>query len=224
MSSPSTLPTAAAASPDAAGAQALAPSRARLLGAACASTAAGLGLMMAGKGTPLLLQLGTAVFLSLVVFEDVRRMRIPNALTFPALLLALAGAAASGGTPALAGALLGALAALVLLLGPYALGWLGAGDVKAMLVLGALFGARALLPLFLWMVGAGGVLALAYLVLRGELVELLTRWLLSLQTTLATRRLHFFPAPRGSAAASGLPFGVAMACGAIAFSIWGTLL
>jgi len=222
MTSPTLCPTAAAASPDAAGAETLAPSRPQWLGAACASTAAGVGLLMAGKGAPPILQLGTAAFLSLVVFEDVRRMRIPNALNFPALLLALAAAAIGGGMSALAGASLGALAALALLLGPYALGWLGAGDVKAMLVLGALFGARPLLPLFLWMLGAGGVLALAYLILRGELLGLLARWLLSAQTSLSTRRLHYFPAPRGSAAAEGIPFGVAMACGAMAFFIWGT--
>jgi prepilin peptidase CpaA len=156
-----------------------------------------------------------------VVFEDVRRMRIPNALTFPALPLALGAAAICGGGPGLLSATLGALAALVILLAPYALGWLGAGDVKAMLVVGALFGAHALPPLLFWMVLVGGALALAYLVLRGELGDLLARWWLSLQTTLITRRLHYFGPRPGSAAASGLPFGIAMACGAIAFSLFG---
>jgi prepilin peptidase CpaA len=216
----SSLPSLAARSTDAAGTPILETSRARLLGAACASTAAGLGLLTAGKGTPLLLHVGTAAFLSLIVFEDVRRMRIPNALTFPALLVALVAAAATGGVPALVAAILGALAGLFLLLGPYALGWLGAGDVKAMLVVGALFGARAVPSLFLCMVLAGGSLALAYVILRGELPSLLMRWLLSAFTTLLTRRLYYAPAPRGSAAAAGLPFGIAMACGVIAYSIW----
>ena len=218
----STHPTAAAPSHGAAGAMSLAPSRARLLGAACASTAAGLGLLIAGKGTPLLPHLGSAAFLSLVVFEDVRRMRIPNAMTFPALALALVAAATTAGVPGLVAALLGAGFALLLLLGPYALGWLGAGDVKAMMVLGALFGAGPLFPLFVWMLGVGGVLALGFLTLRGELLNLLTRWLHSACMTLVTRRLHYFSAPHGSAAAAGLPFGVAMAGGAIAFSLWGT--
>jgi prepilin peptidase CpaA len=148
-------------------------------------------------------------------------MRIPNALTFPALPLALGAAAFCGGSSGLLSAGLGALAALALLLAPYALGWLGAGDVKAMLVVGALFGARDLPPLLFSIVLVGGGLALGYLVVRGELGDLLARWWLSLQTTLATRRLYYFHPQRGSAAASGLPFGIAMACGAIAFSLFG---
>jgi prepilin peptidase CpaA len=222
MSSPS-IPTGAVASCDATRAPALPPSRARSLRAACAATAAGLGLLLAGKGAPLLLHLGTAAFLSLVVFEDVRRMRIPNALCFPALALALAGAALAGGAHGFATALVGALAALLLLLVPYAIGWLGAGDVKAMLVLGALFGARPLGPLFLHMVVAGGVLALAWLILRGELASLIARWLRSFITSFARREPTWLPAPGGSAAAGALPFGVAMACGAIVFLIRGNL-
>lgn len=201
--------------------QACALSRARLVGAACASAAAGAGLLLAGEGMPPVLRVGTAAFLSLVVFEDVRRMRIPNALTFPALPLALGAAALDGGGPGLLAATLGALAALLLLLAPYALGWLGAGDVKAMLVIGALFGARDLPAVLFYSVLAGGALALAFLILRGELFDLLARWWLSAQTTLATRRIHYFHPQRGSAAASGLPFGVALASGAIAFALWG---
>jgi prepilin peptidase CpaA len=162
-----------------------------------------------------------AAFLSLVVFEDVRSMRIPNALTFPALGLALAAAGASGGLQALGQALAGAIAALGVLLIPYALGWLGAGDVKAMAVLGALLGLGSLLPLLYYVLLAGGILALAFVAIRGELIALFVRWGLSLQTTLATRRLTYFPAPRGSAAAGALPFGVAMACGAIALGWFG---
>jgi prepilin peptidase CpaA len=192
-----------------------------VLVAGAAAIVAGVGLLLAGEGMPPLHRMGTAAFLSLVVFEDVRRMRIPNALTFPALLLALAAAAVSGGAVALAGAALAASAALVLGIGPYALGWLGAGDVKALVVLGALVGMTALLPLLFSVIIAGGVMALAHLALRGELAGLLTRWWLSLQTTLVTRRLCYFSPAPGSAAAAGLPFGVAMACGAIAFSLWG---
>jgi prepilin peptidase CpaA len=170
---------------------------------------------------PPLLRAGTAAFLSLVVLEDVRAMRIPNRLTFCALPLALAAAALSGGVPGLVAALLGSCAALLFGLGPYALGWLGAGDVKALAVLGALLGAHALPVFFLYTFLAGGALALAYLALRGGLPDLLSRWWLSACASLATRRLHYFSPARGSAAAAGLPFGIAMACGAIALSLWG---
>lgn len=205
----------------AAGASGLPRALSRVLAAVCTSAAAGAGIWMAGEGTPPLQRVGLAAFLSLVVFEDVRRMRIPNALTFPALAGALALAAIEGGFEAVGPALLGAAAGLALLLIPYALGWLGAGDVKAMSVLGALLGLGSLLPLLYYAILAGGVLALAFVTIRGELGALLVRWGLSLQTTLITRRWTWFAPAPGSACAAGLPFGVAMACGAIALSLLG---
>jgi prepilin peptidase CpaA len=200
--------------------KAIVVSRARVLAAASAAIAAAVGIMVTGQGTPLLARVGAAAFLSIVVFEDVRRMRIPNALTFPALGLSLLAATVSGGAAGFGAALLGALAGLAVLLIPYALGWLGAGDAKAMAVVGALFGAPAVLPLAWWMIVLGGVLAIVVVAARGGLVDLVVRWSLSLAATLAERRLRYF-GPATPVAAEGLPFGVAMAYGVVAFSIWG---
>jgi len=165
---------------------------------------------------------GTAAFLTTAVWWDVRAFRIPNALTGPALAVVLLWAGMTGGWGA-AGAALGAgLVALALLFGPFAWGWLGAGDVKALVVLAALWGLDAFLPALWWMLALGGVGALVVLAAHGELGALLRRWGRSLWLSLASRRLFYVSAAAGSSARAGLPFAVAMGLGSAAYGLWGT--
>lgn len=152
-----------------------------------------------------------AAFLFLAVERDVHRQRIPNWLTFPALAAALAYAGASGGAAGALGAAAGAGAALALLLLPYALGALGAGDVKAAMALGAGFGAAAVAEQLLLAIVFGAFFALLRVAAHGELGELARRWLAGLGATLATRRFVYLPPPPGAAAARGIPFAVALA-------------
>lgn len=179
-------------------------------------------LLWSGQEAPLPALGGAAAFLLLAVEQDVRRMRIPNALTLPALAGALGYAAWSSGASGLLTALLGAGVAFAVLFVPFLLRWLGAGDVKAVMVLGALWGAPLLLPVLWWMVVAGGVLALGALGVRGGLLDLLARWRDSARVTFATRRWTYFRPRAGSMAAGGVPFAVAIALGATAFQLWGT--
>ena len=69
-----------------------------------------------------------AAFLFAVVEEDVRRMRIPNWLTLPALVGALAYGTWMAGWHGLLYGLGGAAAGFALLFLPFAARWLGAGD------------------------------------------------------------------------------------------------
>jgi prepilin peptidase CpaA len=175
-----------------------------------------------GKEAPLPALGWAAAFLLLAVHQDVRSLRIPNWLTFPALLGAIALGGLHAGLAGAGVAVLGAAAALGVGFLPFAMRWLGAGDVKAGMVLGALWGAEAFLGVFWWMLVVGGLLALVFVAVQGGLVDLLERWLRSAHATLLTRRLTYFRPATGSAAGKGLPFAVAMALGAGAFQIWGT--
>jgi prepilin peptidase CpaA len=165
--------------------------------------------------------IGTTTFLVVAVWWDVRELRIPNALTFPALAAALLWAGVSGGWGAAGGALGAALAALAVGLGPFAWGWLGAGDIKALAVLAALWGLDALLPALWWMASIGGVGAIALLAAHGELGDLLRRWGRSLWLTLSSRRLYYVSAAPGAKARAGLPFAVAMGLGCAAQGLFG---
>jgi prepilin peptidase CpaA len=179
--------------------------------------AIGLGLVLIGAGlmssTPLPVFGWAAAFLFFAVASDVRSRRIPNWLTLPALLAALLASpwfgATSGPLEAAAGAALG----FALLVGPYALGGVGAGDAKALMVLGAWLGPEAALGVAAWAVLAGGVFALIMLVQRGEIVAYAQRWGRVLSSMLTLRRISYEPPAAGSIAAGGIPFAAAIAVG-----------
>jgi prepilin peptidase CpaA len=87
---------------------------------------------------------------------DMRTGKIPNLLTFPAMLAFVAAHAALSGLPGLWLSLTGLGAGLTFLLVPHLFGYLGAGDVKLMAVVGAGLGVSALLTVFLFTSIAGG--------------------------------------------------------------------
>ena len=112
-----------------------------------------------------------------VIWTDWRSRRIPNAVTYPAMLLgilfglveSLAGPAGLPGGPP-AGGLLDHVAGVVvgfLVSYPfYAAGGLKAGDGKLLMAVGALKGTAFLLQAAVWGALTGGVIALVFIVLR----------------------------------------------------------
>ena len=90
---------------------------------------------------------------------DLHSGRIPNLLTFGATLAGIAFAVSAGGLPATSASTLGCLLALLLWLPFYALGGMGAGDVKLLAAIGAWLGPAQLISTSLYAALAGGVLA-----------------------------------------------------------------
>jgi prepilin peptidase CpaA len=179
-------------------------------------------LIQTASETPLPQIHGAAAFLFIAILTDVHRRRIPNWLTFPSLGLALGWALVGGGEVSGATAATGTVVALFVFGIPFACGFLGAGDVKAAMVLGALWGPGALLSAAWWMVVSGGVLAIAIVALQsGGLKDLVRRWSLSAWYTIRLRKLVYLSPNSQVAAAGGLPFAVAMGTGASAFQLWG---
>jgi len=180
-----------------------------------------LAHLSSGPEPPLPAFAWAAAFIFLVVEQDVRRTRIPNALTFPALGAALAFGAWTGGLPGFAAALGGALVPVAALFLPFRSGGIKAGDVKALMVLGALWGWITVLSLLWWSLIAGGVIAIALLVARGGLSDVVQRWAASLGVTFSTLKPTYMKPAPGSVAAGGLPFGVAIGLAVAAERIWG---
>ncbi len=181
------------------------------------SVALVLALALIGAGiqgaVPPLVVGCTAAFLFFAVESDVRGRRVPNFLTFPALVGALLVSPWLGGTSGPAEAAAGAALGFALLVGPYAIGGMGAGDVKAQMALGAWLGPEAILGASAWALLAAGGFGFVLLALRGELVAFARRWGRNLFGTLTLRRLTYERPPAGSAAARGIPFAVALAIG-----------
>ena len=184
------------------------------------SIAFGLGLGLIGAGlhssVPPLVLACTAAFLSFAALSDLRSRRVPNLLTFPALLGALLVSPWLGGTSGPAEAALGAALGFGLLLGPYAIGGMGAGDVKALMALGAWLGPEAILGACAWALLAAAGFGLFLLYRHGEVLAFARRWGRNLFATLTLRRLCYEAPRAGSGAARGIPFAVALAIGVAA--------
>jgi prepilin peptidase CpaA len=102
--------------------------------------------------------------------SDLRSRRIPNWLTFGAAGAALGVRLAFGGGEALIGGAEAWLLGTGIFFVPFALGWMGAGDVKLLAAFGALGGPAFLIQAAFAGCLAGGVIALAYLVCQRRLM------------------------------------------------------
>jgi prepilin peptidase CpaA len=94
---------------------------------------------------------------------DLAQRRIPNWLVVSGLLLGFAFQAQSSGFAGLGSSVLGAAVALVTLIGPFALRWMGGGDVKISMVCGAFLGWSGALHVILVGTVAHGVLGIGVL-------------------------------------------------------------
>jgi prepilin peptidase CpaA len=95
---------------------------------------------------------------------DLLHSRVPNWLTLPVTVLALCLHFADAGTAGLLFSAGGWLTGFALLIGLYALGGTGAGDVKLLAAVGALSGTSRVFSIFLYTALFGGVYALGIVV------------------------------------------------------------
>lgn len=108
------------------------------------------------------------VALVAVVF-DVRTRRIPNWLTFGAAVAALLYSSWAAGLPGAGRSAAGWLAGAALFFPFFALGGMGAGDVKLLAALGSWLGPVESVWLAMFAAAAGGVVGLAVAIARGYL-------------------------------------------------------
>lgn len=111
--------------------------------------------------------------LVVAVFYDFKYRRIPNWLIGMGLLIALFGHFISGGWMGALFSLKGMATGIGLLLVPFALRGIGAGDVKLLGVVGAFQGVNFVFSTFLWMALWGGLMALIIAYRCGRLGQVL---------------------------------------------------
>lgn len=97
---------------------------------------------------------------------DIRSRRIPNVLILVGLVVGLFSQAQSGGLAGLGLGFLGALIGFLALVPLFALGRMGGGDVKLVMVCGAFLGWRAAIHIILVGTVAHAVLALIFALLQ----------------------------------------------------------
>lgn len=122
---------------------------------------------MPTTSSSIIVLLGVALSAATVI--DLRTGRIPNVLT-ASLAAAGVGLSVLGWSGlSVTGALLGLTIGLLLMLPGHLLGATGGGDVKLMAAIGACIGPVAVFSAFLGTALAGGVLAVAVAIRRGQL-------------------------------------------------------
>lgn len=112
---------------------------------------------------------------AIAVYTDFRSRRIPNLLTAGGLLVAFSYHFSNQGVTGLLFGFKGLGVGLFLLLIPFILGGIGAGDVKLLGVIGAFKGSSFAISTFLWMAIWGGFMAIVLLVMHRRLLTTMQR-------------------------------------------------
>ncbi len=158
-----------------------------------------------------LAEIGLGLTIGFAIWTDWRKQKIYNALLIPAFLLALGIQASQHGWLGLKEGLLGAGVGFFLLLIPYLLGGMGAGDVKFLAVIGAFGGPRFVLTAFLYGAVCGGVISAVLLARRKALGATVRRFLL--MAPFLTNPKDLAEDVR-SARQEKFPYGIALGVGA----------
>jgi len=152
------------------------------------------------------------IILLIAVLTDLSQRRIPNLLTFPAMLLGMLVHSYNSSLDGLLFSTGGLALGLGLLLVFYLFGMMGAGDVKLMAAVGSFLGPMGVFQAFLFTAMSGGIYAVAVLLLKGQLWRFLKRIGLSLYLSIAQRKPAMLP-DDGAKELPVLCYGLAIAFG-----------
>jgi prepilin peptidase CpaA len=155
-----------------------------------------------------------AVLLVWGAVSDARTARIPNRLVLAGLLLAPAAALAHGGLAGLGAALAAAGIAFGIGFAGFAIGAIGGGDAKFLMVGAALVGLHQLVPYLLAAAVIGGALAVGTIAWQRRGIEA-TVMTADLAKNVATLGRKGYRGRLGEEGRMAVPYGVAIAAGAL---------
>ncbi|MBI4300467.1 MAG: prepilin peptidase [Chloroflexi bacterium] len=162
------------------------------------------------------------VVLAIGSYSDVKRRRIPNWQTVPALVLGLTLNGLLGGPRGLLSSLAASLFAFGLLIVPWLLGAIGGGDAKLLMAVGALKGWPLILSATWLSAIAAGLLAISLVIRRRSLLQMVGYVLSPAAGGVGPylpqpvgARLASFKVEKPEALAATLPAGLAIAIGTL---------
>jgi prepilin peptidase CpaA len=172
--------------------------------------------------TPFIPALATAVAV-VAAITDVRDRRIPNRITYPAMIAGLALQIASSGWHGIVQSLAGGLLFGGVFFLFYMVRAMGAGDVKLAAALGCIIGPASSWQVMFFTAVAGGALAIIVMVATGRVLR-------TLRSTLAVVGFHALHGLRthpvvnlDNPSAVRLPYGLAFAAGTLYWAVFAHL-
>ncbi len=160
-----------------------------------------------------------AVVLIVAAWIDGKELRVPNWITFPMVLSGLIYTTTVGGWGGLGFGLWGMTVGLLTLLPLYAVGGMGAGDVKLMAGIGAWLGATVTWYAFCVSVIVGAVMAVIMVLWRGSWEKHYTNFLVIIMEFATIKKpeaLYKIAAERKPQMLL-LPYGIPICIGSIAY-------
>jgi prepilin peptidase CpaA len=158
----------------------------------------------------------TLAFIAACWLTDVRTRSIPNILSGAAFVAGVIMNLLLSGRWGLVSSLAGAVIGVGVLLGPFALGGIGGGDVKMMGAVGALLGPLSVLHALAVGLMLGGIVMILHLVGLGRLREKLASTASMLTGAWSAKSLVPLRLSDEDAAAVTLPYSVPLGLGTVA--------
>lgn len=153
------------------------------------------------------------IVLVICFITDLKQQKIYNKVIFPSLIAVLVIHFAAAGLGGLKLSLFGFLAGLAVLIIPYFLGGIGAGDVKLLALIGAIKGSDFVINTALYMAVIGGLIALVIIAANGTLINVMKQiWIWVYSLICGIKYKLEFPT---STFLKRYPYGVAIVGGAL---------
>lgn len=161
------------------------------------------------------------------VRSDVIERRIPNKLTFPIILWGFISGGIYSGFNGMLFSISGFLVGLAVFFIPFAMGGMGAGDVKLMAAVGSILGWKLTVYSALLTAIAGGIIVIGYMVYKGKIIGMiknmgihLIKWILYIiyLVTHSDRvygKYRSFNVSKIDEEKTYIPYGVAIAVGTL---------
>ena len=134
-----------------------------------------MSTMMVHLNDNVLIQFFPLVYLTIILliasFTDFRTQKIPNLLTFTGTFIAISYHLYSGGFQGFLFSFFGVVIGIAVLIIPYIMGGMGAGDVKLMGTVGSFLGANGAFVSFLFTALFGGIYALIIILLFRKIFQ-----------------------------------------------------
>ncbi|KKK36319.1 peptidase A24 [Mesobacillus campisalis] len=158
--------------------------------------------------------------LLICLYTDIRSRKILNIVTIPTIVFSMVINVLGGGIEGLLYSGKGFFVGTGLLLIPYLLGGLGAGDVKLMAAIGALMGANFVFYSFIYTALIGGAIAIALIVKERGFWYPLKNLLFNLTFLRGNLGSMIITSDKKTSSIS-FPYGVAIVLGTFCTLIWG---